>query len=447
MAYGDEAVLRIILQDSGGTVAGGGGTPGGGAPGQGTGIPYNGGTSSPSRATVYTPNTVLIPPPKQQQQPAPPPQPPQTPPASSVQYPHWMTGSNQYGPHQQFPGPQPPQYPHWMTGQPNASPAPQPYGPNFPSVTPFTAGMRKAARRRRMRRLSTGAAARTKRGMKAGMSAAGIARMFGASGTTSAMIGGGVGLAGKAGIGGKMMAGLSNLAGPMMIATALKEARDHYIKSVIGGIKGGIGTVGSIVSGIASPNADPSVAIRSMGEAASSAGEKIAQLVPEIGFVVVAFGETGKALAGLMQNLDKTAERYGEYSPQIAQQQAIADVRQTLGDLRRSREIGPELSRYVQVQADLQQKFEDIKIKLLTQILKVVNPILELLEKVVPSGEGIDNAINALALPLQAISIPLNILVSLMPHPREEDRVFDPTETILHSAGGQTAGVPLRDIP
>jgi len=72
-------------------------------------------------------------------------------------------------------------------------------------------------------------------------------------------------------------------------------------------------------------------------------------------------------------------------------------------------QAGPELARYIQVRSDLQQKFEDIKIKLLTRILEVVNPILTIVEAIVPSGEGISAAIESLTNPLGAIAAPLTL--------------------------------------
>jgi hypothetical protein len=79
----------------------------------------------------------------------------------------------------------------------------------------------------------------------------------------------------------------------------------------------------------------------------------------------------------VMQSLDIAAERYGEYNPQIAQQQALGEVRQTLGDLRRSNEIGPELARYVKSQSELNQKVEDLKVIVLNDLLPYIIQITE----------------------------------------------------------------------
>ncbi len=237
-----------------------------------------------------------------------------------------------------------------------------------------------------------------------------------------------------------LMKGLSSAIGIVAIGIAIGEA---VKAAVVGGIKSVVGGIGGIAQSIASPDTDPSVPIAKLGDAASSAGEKIFLLNPAIGTAAVLFGETGKALAGLMQNLDKTAERYGEFNPQIAQQQAMAEVRQAMGDLRRSQEIAPELARYVRVQSELTQKFEDIKVKLLTQILAVVNPILEILERIVPDSNNIAGSLAASAgavtsfvgpvgAAAQAISQIANFLAA-------RDEPADPTTFILEYTSGQLA--------
>jgi hypothetical protein len=227
-----------------------------------------------------------------------------------------------------------------------------------------------------------------------------------------------------------MMSGAAMAVPIIGAALAAKKVAEEINKAIIGGIKDVIGGAGSIASSIASPNADPSVPIYQLSDAASRAGEELTKYVPVLGYMTVATGEAGKALAGLMQNLDKTAQRYGEYSPEIAQAQAYAEIRQTMGDFRRAQESASELARYVYVQADLQQKFEDIKIKLLNQLLPIVTGILETLEAIMPSGEGIENAVGTLAGPLNGLAASLGVIASLTPNPNDHD-VLDPTDTIL----------------
>jgi len=242
--------------------------------------------------------------------------------------------------------------------------------------------------------------------------------------------------------GGRAMAGITAAVPFVAVALAAKELGEKINKAIVDGIKGTVGAVGAVASGIASSSSDPFIPIAKLGDTTSKAGEKIAEYLPVLGYLVIATGEAGKAVAGLMQELDKAAQRYGEYSPQIAQAQAVAEVRHTLGDLRRAQEVGHELARYVQTQGELQQKFEDIKVKLLVKLLPIVTRILEVLEMVIPSGQGIEAAINALVTPLTAIPGAGALIAQVMqdtsrpPLDDPTSQLRDPMFERVQSAGG-----------
>ena len=155
-----------------------------------------------------------------------------------------------------------------------------------------------------------------------------------------------------------------------MIAAAI--ALDQAVK---GAIKGTIGGVGGALKAAADPDNNPAKAIEGMSAAVSSFGEKI----PVIGYALTALGETGKMLGGLMQAFTKQAERYGEYNPQIAQAQAMAEIRQVMGDMRRAQRSGTELARFIEEQSRMQQQFEEIKMRIWMKILPVITAILEIL--------------------------------------------------------------------
>ena len=184
------------------------------------------------------------------------------------------------------------------------------------------------------------------------------------------------------------------------------------------------GGVGDAVAAIAAPSQSAAATIGQLGEAAAG--------------VSPVLGEMTKALSVVMTAFDKAAEHYGQYSPQIAQAQAMAEVRQTMGDLRRAQEIGPDMARYVQSQSEMQQKFEDIKIKLLMQIVPVVTGILETVEAVMPSGQGIENAIKMLMTPLTAIPGVLGLMNQTM---RDEARPppDDPTSQLFGRGFDETS--------
>jgi hypothetical protein len=80
------------------------------------------------------------------------------------------------------------------------------------------------------------------------------------------------------------------------------------------------------------------------------------------------FGGLFKTLSAAMRAMDEQVERYGQYDPRIAYAEAQAEIVQTLGDLRRSREVAPDLVRFIEARTRLQQQFEDAKIHFIHQI-------------------------------------------------------------------------------
>ena len=238
---------------------------------------------------------------------------------------------------------------------------------------------------------------------------------------------------------------ISGGAGPFAMVSAIKDLKENIDKAVVGAIKEGVGAVADVGMFAAEASADPSVPIAKFSESISKAGEEVNKYIPIVGYLITATGEAGKALAGLMQAIDKTAERYSEYSPEISQAQAIAEVRQTLGDLRRAQEIGLEMSRYIQAQADVQQRFEDIKIRLLTKVLPVVTRILEAIDSVMATGEGISETIGSLLQPLAELSGFASMMVSMQQDDRLPD-VPDPTSIIMGKGPGGDFAFPRGNI-
>ena len=76
---------------------------------------------------------------------------------------------------------------------------------------------------------------------------------------------------------------------------------------------------------------------------------------------------------------NKMANTYGEYDPAIAQAQAQAEMRKVLGDMRRAEEASGELAAFVEAQSQMQDRWEDLKVKIMTKIVPVVTGILEVL--------------------------------------------------------------------
>lgn len=236
--------------------------------------------------------------------------------------------------------------------------------------------------------------------------------------------------------------GIGELAGAIVpivgIAVAVKEA----LKQLREGVMSSIRAMGDFTAAVVSSDENVANNIGRLGEGAKAVGDKLFDVAPVVSIFVSAIGEGATQLGRVMKELDKSVERYGEYSPVIAQAQAVAEIRQTMGDLRRAQEVGKTMAQYVMAQSDLQQKFEDIKVKLMVKIIPIITRILEVLEFIMPSGEGIENAINALLAPLKAIPGATE-LIALTLQENMRPPIDDPT-SILFKEGGEGVLVPHR---
>jgi hypothetical protein len=87
--------------------------------------------------------------------------------------------------------------------------------------------------------------------------------------------------------------------------------------------------------------------------------------------------------------LDRSVSKYAEYNPQIAQAQAMAEIRETMGDMRRAQQMSGELVKYIQAKSDLQQAYEDIKVKALTSMAPAMTSMLDSLNRMLPILETV----------------------------------------------------------
>ena len=110
--------------------------------------------------------------------------------------------------------------------------------------------------------------------------------------------------------------------------------------------------------------------------AAGVGGMGAAAAVAVVGAVVAAVVIGFKAIVG---EANQMVTKYEEYSPEIAQAQAMAEVRKITGDMRRAQESGGELAEFIKAQSEMQEHWEDLKTKIMTKIIPVVTGILEVL--------------------------------------------------------------------
>lgn len=146
----------------------------------------------------------------------------------------------------------------------------------------------------------------------------------------------------------------------------LNPKKSNPLLDVTNALRGTIGGIGGPVAG-----------------AVLDFGAAIAKSAPPLAMFTVGVTAAVVAVRSLINEIHKAEDQYSPYSPAIASAQAYEEVRRTMGDLRRAQEIGPEMAKYIRSRADLEQKYEDVKVKLLLKIMPTVTRAVEELEKFV----------------------------------------------------------------
>ncbi len=173
---------------------------------------------------------------------------------------------------------------------------------------------------------------------------------------------------------------MAEAAGAMGAVAAIVAAL-KMLQSGVHDAAAGAGKFGAMMVDSA---AEPSRDLQNMGGAVSAVSDKLFYIDPALGIFGSAIGGAVEGLGTLIEALDATATRYGAYSPQIAAAQAIADVTQTMNDLRRAQEIAPETSQFVTEESALRQKIEDEKLKIMRALLPLATTAMKLMEQLMP---------------------------------------------------------------
>lgn len=258
-----------------------------------------------------------------------------------------------------------------------------------------------------------------------------LARGAGGLGGAGGGAGGGLG-----GLGG--MAGAAAAAGPIVaLVMAAKELQERKERDIIDAIKANINVVGSTANFAAEPSADVAKNLDNFAstiDTATIAVNKVSKALYGSGLhaAVEIVTSVMHTFAGVLNNINQTADRYAEYSPAIAQAQAVAEIRQTMGDFRRAQKLGAEMSKFILAQSDVQQKFEDIKVKALNAMLPMITKALEMIEVLMNGGELTAKVISELMKPLTDIANAVGWIAGMqkdkdLPEPK------DPTDLIMYS--------------
>jgi hypothetical protein len=120
------------------------------------------------------------------------------------------------------------------------------------------------------------------------------------------------------------------------------------------------------------------------GGAAGAAGAVMttfAESFGSVGLVATAVAVSLGAVAvsgwALARMFNEQAHQYEQFSAPLAQATALADVRQTLGDVRRAQEVGPSLARFVEAQSKLEQTVQDVGADIVRELGPTMVAILE----------------------------------------------------------------------
>lgn len=93
------------------------------------------------------------------------------------------------------------------------------------------------------------------------------------------------------------------------------------------------------------------------------------------------------AITMLKNAADEAVERYAPYSPVLAGVYVQAQLATVMADFRRGQQVGPALAQYLQARTELQIKYEDAKMRLLTRATPALVRLMEIAEMLLPVGE------------------------------------------------------------
>lgn len=169
--------------------------------------------------------------------------------------------------------------------------------------------------------------------------------------------------------------------------TGAKAASQAAAKGLFGGSYSGgvgmeppsvpssaLGKLGGFWSGGTAGEAIPYGTAEMTGAGEAAAGLSATGVGLIVVAVVAAIAATVVAFNKLTSELDKVTNKYGEYSAGIAQAQAGQEITRVLNDMRRAQQYEPQLVRYIQLQTEMEQRYEEVKIK----ILMALEPLAEL---------------------------------------------------------------------
>lgn len=228
------------------------------------------------------------------------------------------------------------------------------------------------------------------------------------------------------------------IAAVMAVAQVVKQTAVMVRDAVVAPVS----MAGNFAAGVADADANPGKVLATMGDTTRQVSDKLMFVVGPIALLGSVAGESASQLGKFMNAVSQRADQLGQYSPIIAQAQANQEVRQTMNELRRANEAGPELAQFIQMQGNLQEKFEDIKIEMLRRLLPIATAIGNGIDMLTPAGKAVGEIYDGIVMILKCVSaIPgAAALLERWLNEQNQPPVGDPTDALFRSGGLQPLG-------
>ena len=177
----------------------------------------------------------------------------------------------------------------------------------------------------------------------------------------------------------------------------------------IGGIVGAASGVGAAIAAINFVSQKLTQGVQSMGQMATAAAgldaggftRGVSQLVSQVPLFGGAVSGMIDATLGVSDAIGRTAQRFAQYNPEIALELANQEIRNIFRDIERSQRTGADLIQGIRAREDFNVRVEELLIKYLPTITKLLEtglPLLGTMIDVTLAGfRGIAEAIAAIA--------------------------------------------------
>lgn len=200
----------------------------------------------------------------------------------------------------------------------------------------------------------------------------------------------------------KIASGVTS-ANPLAIVSGAMEVLKDFRDVLVGAVR----DVTKFGLSLVQPTNDPSQFVGAIGDASKMIGDKLLYLAPPLGIFASVVGEAVSAVGQFMKAMDGFVDRYAKFSPVLMQAKVQADVNQLMQDMRRAQELTPMLLGYINKRAEMQQKFEDLKIRFIEKMMPIAIKGMELAEQLLPFVEMAVNVLLAIAKALGGLLPPV----------------------------------------